>query len=210
MLKNRYSIVLMLSVSLFIFLCGDVKANGYEFKSSMKLTIVYSAGTQEGYLAFLSEDCLVLHTQEGPQSFPTVLIDSVSFDGQQLLDEHLEKWLSDLSFNQERKIESHQEVKVAVKQAKGLAVVSPALGTMRMASSNSRISRTDWISLAAYDSVLLGGTMYGVFGAENWGVVLPFAATMVLFRIWAVKDIQIGYTTDYQDHIKLDDSCGLR
>ena len=79
-----------------------------------------------------------------------------------------------------------------------------------MASSNSRISRTDWISLAAYDSVLLGGTMYGVFGAENWGVVLPFAATMVLFRIWAVKDIQIGYTTNYQDHIKLDDSCGLR
>lgn len=47
----------------------------------------------------------------------------------------------------------------------------------------------DALIATAFDTVLIGGMVYGGIVEKSWGLLLPFALSTVLFRYWIAKDV---------------------
>lgn len=192
------------------FWIGSSLAFAEEKPSAHTLTIVFSEQQLSGTLSNIWDQCLVLHTFDGPQAIPVEIIDEVWFSDEKLTGAAAEEWLSNAQEKAQIKNGILEEQGRIAKRAKWLTIISPSIGVARMAMVDNQITGRELVGTTVLDGALLGGMAYGVWGAKRWGVVLPFGVSVIAYRIWAVKNIQIGYSTAYNHRYKSQDSCGLK
>lgn len=170
---------------------------------AMPIEVEYSAIKKSGTYQMVIEDCLVVSTHTGDIGIPIKLIEKLRVDNieyQRLL---LQEWLSLENLKSKELIDNSIDWKKKKRLHTLYTVIEPAIGY------GLEHETPQTIGAATFDGALLGGLAYGIFGGESWGIILPFSISLISFRIWAVKDIQTGYSTLYIDRLRAKNLCAV-
>jgi hypothetical protein len=177
--------------------------------SGTNLTLVYANTELSGSFSTLQNGCLALNTFNGLRYVPTAIIEEITISDQILKGSAATEWLQLAEIHVQEKYRILDKQYQASQKAKWISALSPSAGTARMSLIDDKITPAELVGTTILDGLLLGGTAYGIWGAERWGVVIPFGVSVVAYRFWAVKNVQIGYSTSYDRFHLTSNGCAL-
>jgi hypothetical protein len=170
---------------------------------AMPIEVEYAGLNKSGTYQMVIDNCLVVSTNSGDIGIPIKMVEKISFDNIEYQRVLLHDWLTLENLKSKEIIDKSLYWKKKKRLHTLYTAIEPAIGY------GMEHERPQTIGAATFDGVLIGGLAYGIWGVESWGIILPFTISLISFRIWAVKDIQTGYSTLYIDRLRAKNLCAV-